>query len=326
VRLVLAVEQVLPGQQVTDPVAEELETSEPAIGPAADLELEAVWAMQELAIVRVAERDSVGVRELRIVQAVVRVRALDLQPARAPASAAAEAALVIAVSHPVRALVRAATLLAAAVLAVALRDQPAAEEVIAWAAVASAVEVVAEAVVAEAVVAGAAAEVGDKQRRKTMNKNVKTNSSSRFLVFAASVCISLAPVLGAFGATIPAGTTLMVRTLNTIYSVSIPGTPVRAQLVKNVIVNGKVLLPAGTEVSGEVVTSKRTTMSKQKLTVNVNTVKLGGRSLPIKTTGAYQVEDAVYKTTRRNISITTHGYPVPAGLTMQFKLAQPLQV
>jgi hypothetical protein len=321
VRLVLAVEQVLPGQQVTDPVAEELETSEPAIGPAADLELEAVWAMQELAIVRVAERDSVGVRELRIVQAVVRVRALDLQPARAPASAAAEAALVIAVSHPVRALVRAATLLAAAVLAVALRDQPAAEEVIAWAAVASAVEVV-----AEAVVAGAAAEVGDKQRRKTMNKNVKTNSSSRFLVFAASVCISLAPVLGAFGATIPAGTTLMVRTLNTIYSVSIPGTPVRAQLVKNVIVNGKVLLPAGTEVSGEVVTSKRTTMSKQKLTVNVNTVKLGGRSLPIKTTGAYQVEDAVYKTTRRNISITTHGYPVPAGLTMQFKLAQPLQV
>jgi len=45
VRLVLAVERVLPEEQATDPVAEELETSEPAIGPAADLELEAVWAM-----------------------------------------------------------------------------------------------------------------------------------------------------------------------------------------------------------------------------------------------------------------------------------------
>lgn len=96
------------------------------------------------------------VRERRIVQVVVRVRALDLQPARAPASAAAEAALVIAVSHPVRALVRAATRLVAPVLAVALRDQPAAGEVIAWAAVASAVEVA-----AAAVVAGVAAEVGD---------------------------------------------------------------------------------------------------------------------------------------------------------------------
>ena len=129
-----------------------------------------------------------------------------------------------------------------------------------------------------------------------------------------------------FGATIPVGTTLMVRTLNDISSVSIPGTPVRAALVKAVAVNGKALLPAGTEFSGEVVTSKRTTMSKQKLTVNMDAVKLGGRSLPIKTTGAYKVDDYVWKTSRRNISITTQGYPVPAGLTMQFKLAQSLQL
>jgi hypothetical protein len=129
-----------------------------------------------------------------------------------------------------------------------------------------------------------------------------------------------------FGATIPAGTTLTVRTLNDIWSVSTPGTAVRARLTKDVSINGKVLLPAGTEFSGEVVTSKRTTASKQKLTVDINAVKVGGRSLPIKTTGAYRVDDSVYKTTRRNISITTHGYPVPAGLTMGFKLAQPLQL
>ena len=48
--------------------------------------------------------------------------------------------MVIAVSHRVRALVRAATLLVAPELAAALRDQPAVEEAIAWAAVASAVE------------------------------------------------------------------------------------------------------------------------------------------------------------------------------------------
>jgi hypothetical protein len=47
--------------------------------------------------------------------------------------------LVIAVSHRVRALVRAATLSVAPDLAAALHDQPAVEEAIAWAEVASAV-------------------------------------------------------------------------------------------------------------------------------------------------------------------------------------------
>ena len=47
--------------------------------------------------------------------------------------------MVIVVSHRVRVLVRAATLLVAADLAAALRDQPAVEEAKAWAAVASAV-------------------------------------------------------------------------------------------------------------------------------------------------------------------------------------------
>jgi hypothetical protein len=129
-----------------------------------------------------------------------------------------------------------------------------------------------------------------------------------------------------FGATIPTGTTLVVRTLHTISNASMPGTPVRARLVKAVTVNGKALLPAGTEVSGEVVTSKRTHRSGQKLTVNIDAVKLGGRSLPIKTTGAFHVDDSVFKARHRNVSITTYDYPVRAGLTMEFKLAQPLQL
>ena len=67
-----------------------------------------------------------------------------LVPARALVSEAVATALVIAVSHRARALVRAATLSVAPDLAVALRDQPAVEEAIAWAAVASAVEDAAE--------------------------------------------------------------------------------------------------------------------------------------------------------------------------------------
>jgi hypothetical protein len=123
---------------------------------------------QVSAIVRVAGPDSMGPREQGLVAGrAVEVWVLDPLPGRAQVSGAVETPLVIAVSHRVRA----ATLLGAPSLAEALRDQPAVEEVIAWAAVASAV---ADA----AVVAEVAAEVGDKQRRKTMNKNVKTNSSS----------------------------------------------------------------------------------------------------------------------------------------------------
>jgi hypothetical protein len=45
VRQVSAVERVLLGELATDPVAEELETSEPAIVPVVDSELEAVRAI-----------------------------------------------------------------------------------------------------------------------------------------------------------------------------------------------------------------------------------------------------------------------------------------
>jgi len=68
-----------------------------------------------------------------------------------------ETALVIAVSHQVQALVPAATLLAAVDLAEALRDRPAAEEVIVWAGAASA-----EAGAAEEAAVAVEEEAGDK--------------------------------------------------------------------------------------------------------------------------------------------------------------------
>jgi hypothetical protein len=75
-----AEEQVLPAEQATEPVAEELEISEQAIVPAADSEPEAVWAMQELAIVQVAGPAVVRARQRRIVPAAVLVPVLDPVP------------------------------------------------------------------------------------------------------------------------------------------------------------------------------------------------------------------------------------------------------
>src|SRR5438132_5163873 len=70
-----------------------------------------------------------------------------------------------------------------------------------------------------------------------------------------------------FGVTIPAGTPLVVRTLHGISSIDAPGTRFPAQLDKDVVVNGKVVLPVGTKVSGHVATSKRTHTSSQRLSV-----------------------------------------------------------
>jgi len=121
---------LLPEEQAVHPVAEQLEISERVIVPAEPVP----------PIVRVAEPDSVRARQRVVVPAAVRA-GLDPVPARRLVWAAVETTLVIGVCPRVRALVRAATLLVAPDLAaLPLRDQPAVEEAIAWAAVASAVE------------------------------------------------------------------------------------------------------------------------------------------------------------------------------------------
>ncbi|HTE94484.1 MAG TPA: hypothetical protein VK678_13360 [Bradyrhizobium sp.] len=48
-------------------------------------------------------------------------------------------------------------------------------------------------------------------------------------------------------ATVPAGTVLIVQTLNAVSSTDAPGTRFGAQLANNVGINGKVILPAGTK-------------------------------------------------------------------------------
>jgi hypothetical protein len=105
-----------------------------------------------------------------------------------------------------------------------------------------------------------------------------------------------------FGVTIPAGTLLVVRTLHGISSIDAPRTRFPAELAKDVVVDGKVVLPVGTKVSGQVATSKRTHTSSQRLSVNVTAVQVGGRSLPVKTAGAIGLEQSAHKT-RRGVSV-----------------------
>jgi hypothetical protein len=124
-------------------------------------------------------------------------------------------------------------------------------------------------------------------------------------------------------ATIPAGAILVVKTLQPISSVDAPGKPFLAQLETNVTASGKVLLPAGTKVSGKVKTSRRMTMSPHPLTVDLTDVQFGGRTVPIKTTGACQLVN--FETTR-GVAVSRQSYVVASGRKMQFRLAAPLNL
>jgi hypothetical protein len=145
------------------------------------------------------------------------------------------------------------------------------------------------------------------------------------LVAAGIACLA---VQASFAVTIPAGTTLVVRTLHNVSAVDAPGKAVAMQLDKNVVVNGKVALPAGTRISGRVETSKRTHLPtrSQKLTVNITDAQFHGRTVAIKTTGAANLENPLARTTQRGVQVSTFSYVVPAGTRIQFRLAQPLGI
>jgi hypothetical protein len=145
------------------------------------------------------------------------------------------------------------------------------------------------------------------------------------LIRMAITTVVLLSVERSFAVTIPAGTTLVVQTLLTINSVDYPGRSVPSQLEKDVVVNGKTVLPAGTKFSGKIETSKASIASKKTLTVNLTEVQTGGRAVPVKTTGACRLENPRY-TSRRGVTVSTYSYQVPAGARMEFRLAQPLNL
>jgi hypothetical protein len=123
-------------------------------------------------------------------------------------------------------------------------------------------------------------------------------------------------------ATVPAGTALVVQTLQAVSSTDVQGTRFSVSLAHNVAVNGKVALPAGTKFSGKVQTSRRLASSSQRLTVDLTDLQISGRVIPIRTTGARELSND-YKT-RHGVQVSRGTYTVAAGKRLEFHLARPL--
>ena len=126
----------------------------------------------------------------------------------------------------------------------------------------------------------------------------------------------------AIGAIIPAGTILTMYTLQTVSSIDMPGTPVPARLEQPVAVNGKVVLPAGTYLTGKIITSRRLISTSDRLTVNLTAVRFGGRDIPITTTGPRLLANNFRASSDVKVSLAWD--TIAAGKRVQFQLARPL--
>ena len=123
-------------------------------------------------------------------------------------------------------------------------------------------------------------------------------------------------------ATIPAGTPLVARTVEPISSHERVGTRFKAELEQGVVIKGKVLLRAGTPVTGVVEGSLRPP-SSGALRLNLNAISINGRSVPVRTTGAYRLDR--FKT-KRGVSVSGREWNFPYRARIAFQLAQPINL
>jgi hypothetical protein len=144
-----------------------------------------------------------------------------------------------------------------------------------------------------------------------------------FILIAIASCVWIS---SSFAATIPAGTTLIVRTLNTIHSNDRVGRTFNAQLDQDVAVNGKTVLRAGTKVSGKIEASQANPRNSKPLTLNITSLSIAGRSVPVKTAGGFVLENKAKVGRAKLAGVSVGPFVAPHGTKMEFRLAQPLNL
>jgi hypothetical protein len=143
--------------------------------------------------------------------------------------------------------------------------------------------------------------------------------TNKLILIAIAGCILIGSGFSSFAATIPGGTTLVVQTVDTVSSQDRVGKKFAAQLDKDVVVNGTVLLRAGTKVVGKVETSRALAGPRSgPLALNLAAISSNGREAPIVTTGAFQPE-GTRRGPRGRVSVTSSRYVFPHGWKMQLR-------
>ena len=147
------------------------------------------------------------------------------------------------------------------------------------------------------------------------------NMQKQIAVFTVVASFALAALQSSSAGTIPAGTAFVVKLADSIYTKDAVGRQFTAQLDQDIVVKGTVVARAGAIFIGRVETS--TKVGPSPLTVNLIGISVGGKVIPLKTTGAVKPQSAARGVKR---SVTTRDFVLPPGSKLEFHLAQPLTI
>ena len=122
-------------------------------------------------------------------------------------------------------------------------------------------------------------------------------------------------------ATIPAGTTLAVRTTSSISSQDPVGRTFAVQLDQDVAPKGKVVVKAGTKAFGKIQSSRANPSKSEPLTLELTSISVNGHNVAARTNSVQPGSPPrTAKQARRGFTAGT--LVVSPGTKMQFQLAQ----
>jgi len=145
----------------------------------------------------------------------------------------------------------------------------------------------------------------------------------------ATICACIA-ASSLSAATIPAGTSITVKTTSQISERDPVGRTFTGQVDQDVVVNGATVLKAGTAVTGRVTASRassRPGRGSAPLSVALTSIKANRSNVAIKT-GSVQPQGATTAQTAqmRSRGVTAGSILVTPGTTMQFVLSQAVTI
>jgi len=124
-------------------------------------------------------------------------------------------------------------------------------------------------------------------------------------------------------ATIPAGTTITVSAVSSFTSKTPTGRTWEGKLAQDVLINGRAVLKAGRKAFGRIASSRHNPRRNDPLTVELTSVSVNGRNVPVKTNEFQPGHPAVTGRQARH-GFTAGTLVITPGTLMQFQLLQPV--
>lgn len=152
---------------------------------------------------------------------------------------------------------------------------------------------------------------------------------SKLIAGIAAICSCIA-VSSLSAATIPAGTSITIKTTSQISERAPKGRTFTGQVDQDVVVNGATVLKAGTPVTGKITASRsssRPGRGSAPLSVALTSIKANGSNVAVKTASVQPQGATTAQTAQmRSRGVSAGSILVNPGTTMQFVLSQAVNL